>query len=59
MIKGSSFQWNRKAQAAFEEIKTKKLTQAPILAFPCFDKVFKVECDIYEVGIGGVLTQEG
>jgi len=44
VIKGSSFQWNPKAQAAFEEIKT-KLIQASVLALPCFDKVFEVECD--------------
>jgi len=53
VIKGSSFQWNPKAQAAFEEIKLKlKLTQALVLALPCFDKVFKVECDVSGVGIG-------
>ena len=44
MIKETSFQWNPKAEAAFEEIKL-KLTQAPILALPCFDKVFEVEND--------------
>jgi len=53
VIKGTSFQWNPKAQAAFEEIKL-KLTQ-----LPCFNKVFEVECDASGVGIGGGLTQEG
>ena len=58
VIKRSSFQWNAKAQQAFEEIK-QKLTQASALALPCIEKVFKVECDASKVGIGGVLTQEG
>ena len=58
VIKCSSFQWNLKAQMVFEELKL-KLTQASVLALPCFDMVFKVECDASRVGIGGVLTQEG
>ena len=58
VIKESSFQWNRKAQMTFKEVKL-KLTQAPVLALPCFDKVVDTESDASGVGIGGVLTQEG
>ena len=58
VIKGSSFKWTPKAQSALEEIKS-KLTQAPMLALPCFDKVVEMECDAFGVGIGEVLTQEG
>jgi len=57
VIKGTSFRWTPKAQSTIEEMKL-KLTQAAVLALPCFDKVFEVECDASGVGIGGVLTQE-
>jgi len=58
VLKGISFRWTSKEQTTFEELKA-KLTQAPVLALPCFDKVFKVECDASGVSIGSVLTQEG
>ena len=58
VFKGSSFKWTPQAQEAFEDIKS-KLTQASMLASSHFDNVFEVECDASEMGIGGVLTQEG
>ena len=58
VIKGTSFKWSPKPQLAFKEVRL-KLTQSPVLALPCFNKVFEVECDASGTGIGGVLTQEG
>jgi len=50
VLKSTSFKWIPKAQSVFEEVK-KKLTQAPVLALSCFEKVFEVECDTSGVGI--------
>ena len=58
LLKLNQFGWNDTAQAAFDEMKV-KLTQAPLLVLPDFDKVFEVDCDASKTGIGAVLSQDG
>jgi hypothetical protein len=55
---GVPFQWGPAQQQAFDALKS-KLTQAPLLQLPNFEKTFKLECDASGIGTGGVLIQGG
>ena len=51
------FEWKEKQENALNELKD-KLTNAPCLALPNFDKSFEIEWDASGIGIGVVLMQE-
>ena len=54
-MKGGVFKWTKEAQESFEAIK-RKMTTTLVLTLPDFSKVFKLDCDTSNVGIGAVLS---
>ena len=50
------FKWDRECRTAFEELKD-RLSSAPILAYPSFDRPYILETDASGRGIGAVLSQ--
>jgi hypothetical protein len=51
------FSWGTRQENAFDMLKD-KLTPAPLLQLPDFNKTFELECDASGIGLGGVLLQE-
>ena len=54
--KGDRFRWTAECKEAFLHIK-RKLTNAPILAFPQLDVPFILDSDASDSGLGAVLSQ--
>lgn len=54
---GKRFKWDEACQRAFVELKT-HLILAPILAYPDPKKVFILDIDASDFGIGAVLSQD-
>ena len=52
--KGVPFVWSAAQENAFTTLKD-KLTHAPLLQLPDFNKTFELECDASGIGLGGVL----
>ena len=52
------FGWATAQEEAFTVLKD-KLTHAPLLQLPDFNKTFELECDASGIGLGGVLLQDG
>ena len=54
--RGREFNWTTECEAAFLELKS-RLVSAPILAFPDFTKMFILDTDASQSGVGAVLSQ--
>ena len=54
--KNARFQWNEECQTAFDHLK-QRLINAPVLAYPSFDREFLLETDASVQGLGAVLSQ--
>ena len=54
--RGREFNWTTECEAAFLKLKS-RLVSAPILAFPDFTKMFILDTDASQSGVGAVLSQ--
>lgn len=52
----NTFAWTSKCQQAFDELR-RRLTSAPVLAYPDFNRQFILDTDASDTGIGAVLSQ--
>ena len=56
-LRKDSFGWNAAAFTTFNNLK-KAMTAAPVLSLPDFTKMFFIETDASNCGLGAVLIQE-
>jgi hypothetical protein len=56
--KDGKFKWSPQCKEVFLTLK-KLLTTAPVLTQPDIEKSFDMYCDASDMGIGGVLMQDG
>ena len=54
--KGVEFAWSSDCQTAFDILR-EKLSQAPVLSYPAFDREFVLDTDASIEGIGAILSQ--
>ena len=54
--KGRKFNWTSECATAFNSLRL-ALTSAPVLAYPCMEQEFILDCDASDFGLGGVLSQ--
>jgi hypothetical protein len=57
-LRGECSNKQKKPQKSFGLLK-QKVTKALVIVLPDFSKVFKVDCDAFNLGIGGVLSRKG
>ena len=55
--RGKKFEWNEKAQEAFEKIK-RELCEAPVLGMPTKKGMYVLDTDASVIAISGILNQE-
>lgn len=55
--KGKRFMFSEEAKSAFDKLK-ECLIKSPVLSNPDFNKIFFIQCDASDVGVGAVIFQE-